>query len=310
MGGLKGPTCGVGVGHSSCIHGGDLRPPGGRPRDRDGGLSHGIASLCLRLSRSQRQGGAPRRGRMAGGFICRVFWRCTLPVDILLDYTTVASSVAGKHQPSVGGAAFAHLEEGSPFKPHQGGHSFERFRGGSHRGRGFRLGKGGALGGFPGCSWGLFLRPLHMDGAQRAAAYDASDIYSALLQHGRRYTLGLRVRPAFRRQDTQRRAAFSPSRSCRSFWDTTPQLGRCGIFSANFVAVGLLGEPGEAACWLFYLKEGITVAKFAGGALILAGIYLALEENRHSFPITRLAKAAVRQQLKQPLHQVFLGCLQ
>ncbi|HHV53317.1 MAG TPA: DMT family transporter [Synergistaceae bacterium] len=47
-------------------------------------------------------------------------------------------------------------------------------------------------------------------------------------------------------------------------------------FSANFVAVGLLGEPvGSSVLAYFILKEGITVAKFAGGALILAGIYLA-----------------------------------
>lgn len=47
-------------------------------------------------------------------------------------------------------------------------------------------------------------------------------------------------------------------------------------FSANFVAVGLLGEPvGSSILAYFILKEGITMAKFAGGALILAGIYLA-----------------------------------
>lgn len=47
-------------------------------------------------------------------------------------------------------------------------------------------------------------------------------------------------------------------------------------FSANFVAVGLLGEPvGSSILAYFILKEGVTMAKFAGGALILAGIYLA-----------------------------------
>ncbi len=47
-------------------------------------------------------------------------------------------------------------------------------------------------------------------------------------------------------------------------------------FSANFVAVGLLGEPvGSSILAYFILKEGIMMAKFAGGALILAGIYLA-----------------------------------
>lgn len=53
-------------------------------------------------------------------------------------------------------------------------------------------------------------------------------------------------------------------------------------FSVSFVAVGLLGEPvGSSILAYFILKEGVTAAKFAGGALILLGIYLAsLGEER------------------------------
>lgn len=52
-------------------------------------------------------------------------------------------------------------------------------------------------------------------------------------------------------------------------------------FSAGFIAVCLLGEPALSsllAWWLF--GEALTWGKAAGGALILAGIYLAATGNK------------------------------
>jgi drug/metabolite transporter (DMT)-like permease len=53
-------------------------------------------------------------------------------------------------------------------------------------------------------------------------------------------------------------------------------------FSAGLVAVSLLGEPvGAAILAYFLLDESLTWAKFAGGSLILIGIYLtAFSEGR------------------------------
>jgi drug/metabolite transporter (DMT)-like permease len=53
-------------------------------------------------------------------------------------------------------------------------------------------------------------------------------------------------------------------------------------FAAGLVAVSLLGEPvGATILAYFLLDESLTWAKFAGGSLILAGIYLtAFFENR------------------------------
>lgn len=47
-------------------------------------------------------------------------------------------------------------------------------------------------------------------------------------------------------------------------------------FSANLIAISLLGEPVLASLmgWLFF-KEGLTLLKIMGGALILGGIYIA-----------------------------------
>jgi drug/metabolite transporter (DMT)-like permease len=52
-------------------------------------------------------------------------------------------------------------------------------------------------------------------------------------------------------------------------------------FSAGFIAVCLLGEPvlsSLLAWWIF--GEALTWAKAMGGALILAGIYLAATGNK------------------------------
>lgn len=51
-------------------------------------------------------------------------------------------------------------------------------------------------------------------------------------------------------------------------------------FSANLIAVSLLGEPVLASLmgWVFF-HEGLTGLKLAGGGLILVGIYLATSEE-------------------------------
>lgn len=51
-------------------------------------------------------------------------------------------------------------------------------------------------------------------------------------------------------------------------------------FSANLIAISLLGEPVLASLmgWLFF-HEGLTVLKIMGGILILSGIYLATAEE-------------------------------
>ena len=52
--------------------------------------------------------------------------------------------------------------------------------------------------------------------------------------------------------------------------------------SAAFVSVSTLGEPvGATILAFFLLREQLSLLKFLGGALVLAGIYLAMrEENR------------------------------
>jgi drug/metabolite transporter (DMT)-like permease len=58
-------------------------------------------------------------------------------------------------------------------------------------------------------------------------------------------------------------------------------------FSPSLIAVTLLGEPILSTIWAYlFLNEGVAVTTFYGGALILVGIFFAVQGERRTAPAT------------------------